>query len=72
MIYRAPDGTTFSRYTAFCDHMSYLARLAGDEKTAEYYQQEKKKMIEKQERGFPIFAIFIIAGMLFLLISTCN
>lgn len=67
-MYRAPDGEIFHSYTAFCDHMSVLARIAGDKGTAEYYEQEKQKMIEKQERGFPIFVILLIVGLVLALI----
>lgn len=70
MMYRAPDGKTFSSYTAFCDYMSMLASFHGDLKTAEYYKKEKVKMIEKQKKSFPWFVAFIILGVIGAIISS--
>lgn len=64
MMYRCPDGATFSSYQAMCDHMISLCNRQGNYEMAEYYRKEKEKMNRRQEKGFPIFAIFLIVGFL--------
>lgn len=68
MIYRCPDGATFSSYQAMCDHMVSLCNRQGNYEMAEYYRKEKEKMNRKQEKGFPIFAILFILGLIGVII----
>lgn len=68
MIYRCPDGATFSSYQAMCDHMAFLCARQGNLEMAEYYRKEKEKMNRKQERGFPIFAALFIGGFILFIV----
>ena len=68
MMYRCPDGATFSSYQAMCDHMVFLCTRQGDLEMAEYYRKEKEKMNRKQEKGFPIFAVIIIGGFILFIV----
>ena len=70
MIYRCPDGETFTSYQAMCDHMIFLCMRQGDYEKADYYRKEKEKMNKRQEKGFPIFAIIFILGFIVMLIAT--
>lgn len=67
MMYRAPDGRTFSSYTSFCDYMALLSRMNGDNETAEYYKRQKEKSVEKQERAKP-WGIALLVGWLITLV----
>lgn len=53
-----------------CDHMVYLATRQGNSELADYYRKEKEKMNRKQEKGFPIFAILLIGGFIFVIIMS--
>lgn len=68
MVYRCPDGATFNSYQAMCDHMIGLARMQGNLEMVEYYKKEKEKMNRRQEKGFPVFAIVFIIGVIVLVI----
>ena len=68
MVYRCPDGATFNSYQAMCDHMIGLARMQGNREMVEYYKREKEKMNQRQEKGFPVFAIVFIIGVIVLVI----
>ena len=72
MMYRCPDGATFSSYQAMCDHMIFLCQRQGNYEMADYYRKEKEKMNKRQERGFPIFAIFVILGFIGIIIAAVS
>ena len=69
MCYTAPDGESCRSYTALCDYMYHKAIRMGDMKSALYYKEEKQKMINRQERTFPFFLIFIALGGICLLLD---
>lgn len=50
--------------------MVYLATRQGNSELADYYRKEKEKMNRKQEKGFPIFAILLIGGFIFVIIMS--
>ncbi len=72
MMYRCPDGTTFSSYQAMCDHMIYLCTRQGNLEMADYYRKEKEKMNHRQEKGFPVFAVLFIIGFIFVIIMAIS